>query len=134
MGNQLRSIDQNNNIITSFVNPFNYTLPVMKFVFTLVALALIAASDAAPQRQEVTETLEGAAEAGTYSGAGGETLFVNGLDEIQGAVEDIESAAAVLDNLETQLSTLDSKSGDVIAAELAIEAAVSSAAITNSFL
>ena len=25
--NQLRSIDQNNNIITSFVNPFNYTLP-----------------------------------------------------------------------------------------------------------
>merc|ERR1712179_610538 len=130
---KLRSIDQNNNIITSFLNTFNYTLPVMKFVFTLVALALIAASDAAPQRQEVTETLEGAAEAGTYSGAGGETLFVNGLDEIQGAVEDID-AAAVLDSLETQLSTLDSKSGDVIAAELAIEAAVSSAAITNSFL
>ena len=104
----------------------------MKFVFTLVALALIAASDAAPA-QEVTETLEGAAEAGKYSDAGGETLFVNGLDEIQGAVEDIESAATVLDNLETQLSTLDSKSGDVIAAEEAIEAAVSSALITNSF-
>merc|ERR1712076_254312 len=129
---KLRSIDQNNNIITSFVNPFNYTLPVMKFVFTLVALALIAASDAAPA-QEVTETLEGAAEAGTYSGAGGETLFVGGLDDIQGAVEDIESAAAVLDNLETQLSTLDSKSGDVIAAEKAIEAAVDASAITNAF-
>ena len=110
-----------------------FILLVMKFVFTLVALALIAASDAAPQRQEVTETLEGNAEAGTYSGAGGETLFVNGLDEIQGAVEDIDAAAAVLDSLETQLSTLDSKSGDVIAAEEAIEAAVSSALITNSF-
>jgi len=101
----------------------------MKFVFPLVALALIAASDAAPA-QEVTADLEGNAEA--FSAEGG-SFFTGGLDGIQGALEDIKSAGLVLDALEGQLSTLAAASGDVNAAEGAIETAVASAGITNTF-
>jgi len=117
---------------SSFIilNPFHYTLPAMKFVFPLVALALIAASDAAPA-QEVTANLEGNAEA--FSAEGASSFFTGGLDGIQGALEDIKSAGLVLDALEGQLSTLAAASGDVNAAEGAIETAVASAGITNTF-
>lgn len=102
----------------------------MKFVISFVALALIAASDAAPV-EEIKAVLA-APEVGTYSGAGS-SFFEDNLDGVQGALEDIAVAGGVLKTIETRLSTLDTNSGDVIAVEAALETAIDTTKITNAW-
>merc|ERR1712122_185916 len=98
--------------------------PNMKFAVCIAALALMATIEAAP------------APAGTYgdaAGSAGSLLFENNLDGIQGALVDIEAAGVDLDLIKGKLEAIVDGSGDIYAAESALETAVDSAAYTNAF-
>ena len=88
----------------------------MKFVFLVLAGTLLVYVDAGPE--------------GTFK-AKGNTFFEGGLDDVQGALEDIESAGVVLGKLEDQLEELVDNSDKVFDAERAIEDGIASSDIHN---
>merc|ERR1712122_281374 len=98
--------------------------PNMKFAVCIAALALMATIEAAP------------APAGTYgdaAGTPGSLKFESNLDGIQGALVDIEAAGVDLETIKGKLEAIVDGSGDIYAAEAALELAVDSGAYTNAF-
>merc|ERR1711981_168868 len=85
--------------------------PIMKFVLSLVVLALVAAVNVAPAPEFA---------------AGGD------LDLIQASLVDIEVAASDLNIMETRLGDLEVAKDTILAAELALETAVSAAGYSTS--
>ena len=90
----------------------------MKPIYLLLAVTMMSNVDAVPE--------------GTFE-AQGNKFFEGGLDDVQGAIEDIESAGEVLASLEGQLKDLDANSGKIIAAETAIEAGIAKSNIKNAW-
>merc|ERR1712179_786186 len=68
-----------------------------------------------------------------YTRDGGSDFFIDDLDSIQGALEDIESAGKDLEVLEAQLQTLVENKALIFAAEEAIEDGVNAENIKNDF-
>ena len=94
----------------------------MKFAVCIAALALMATIEAAP-----------ASDNGLYDGDNGSLYFGNQLDGIQGALIDIEAAGTDLATIKGKLEAIVDGSGDIYAAEAALELAVDSGAYTNAF-
>ena len=109
----------------------------MKYLYLFVALTIVVAVEVTPTNAagKPKEGLEAVAEAGTgeYTRDGGSDFFIEDLDSIQGALEDIESAGKDLEVLEAQLQTLVENKALIFAAEEAIEDGVNAENIKNDF-
>ena len=95
----------------------------MKFALSLVAIALLAAAEGSI----VSKTLPGR---GKYSKS---KLFVDNLDEVQGALEDIAMAGIDLETMEGKLQTLVDNKDSIFTAEKNLEDAVDASVYKNDF-
>jgi len=94
----------------------------MMFGYLVLAGTMIVCSNTAPQPQGK----------GRYGTKGG-YFFEGKLDGVQGALHDIETAGKVLATLEGQLEKLNTNSGSILKAEIAIEKGIATADINNSW-
>jgi len=92
------------------------------FGYLVLAGTMIVCSNTAPQPQGK----------GRYGAKGG-YFFEGKLDGVQGALHDIETAGKVLATLEGQLEKLNTNSGNILKAEIAIEKGIATADINNSW-